>query len=281
MANARTWDFTLNNYTDAEVDMLKNWQPEVSRMVCSFEVGETGTPHVQGRICFKRNWRMSALKKLCPRAHWGKTIARQDFLYVMKEGSEIFVDVDNRRQGKRNDLSEFKEAIKSGTQDGTLWEEHFGAMCRYSKSLEVMRTHLCPKKSVSEYDMKSFKLDPVDLKKPVILYGKPGIGKTQYALAHFANPLLVSNMDDLKKLTPLNDGIVFDDMEFNHIPRSTQIYLVDELERTIHCRFQNATIPKGMPRIFTTNREYGGIFDLNDEAISRRCNVIEIKDNLF
>jgi hypothetical protein len=281
---SRTWDLTINNYSDAEVELVKSWSTEVNRLVASFEVSESGTPHIQARMTFKRVYRLSALKKLCPRAHWSKTLAKQDSLYVMKEGSEVFVNVDNRRikdRGTRNDLHDFKEAIKAGAADAQLWEEHFGPMAKYSKSLEVMRTHLCPKPSAKRYEIKDFKEDAVDLKLPVIMYGKPGLGKTQYALAHFLNPLLVRHMDDLKKLTPLNDGLVFDDMDFNHVVRSTQIYLCDELESSIHCRFQNATLPAGIRRIFTTNREYGAIFDLNDEAISRRCNVIEIKDNLF
>ena len=42
---AKTWDFTINNYTDTDVSMLKMWcDGEVGRMAVAKEVGEEGTP---------------------------------------------------------------------------------------------------------------------------------------------------------------------------------------------------------------------------------------------
>lgn len=114
MSAVKTWDFTLNNYTDAEIKMMHAWQAEVNRMVVAREVGESGTPHLQGRITFKRSYRLGGLKKLCSRAHWEPTKAAQDFLYCMKEGSDVIINVDNRRQGTRTDLKRLRDEIASG-----------------------------------------------------------------------------------------------------------------------------------------------------------------------
>ena len=99
--------------------------------------------------------------------------------------------------------------------------------------------------------------------KAVVLQGASHIGKTQFALAHFRCPLLVSEMDDLKLLSARNDGIVFDQMRFTHpedrrnlnLTADQMIRLIDlETTRSIGARYANARIPRGMPRIFTTNR---------------------------
>jgi len=45
--------FVLNNYTDEDVDALSdavNSMPEVIYLDFGFEIGESGTPHLQGQI---------------------------------------------------------------------------------------------------------------------------------------------------------------------------------------------------------------------------------------
>ena len=95
---------TLNNYDPADEEMFRSWSEEVARMVIAREIGEKGTPHLQGQITFKRTYRLSALKKLHPRAHWEPTKAAQDNLYCRKLDADYLVDVDNRRQGARSGL---------------------------------------------------------------------------------------------------------------------------------------------------------------------------------
>jgi Geminivirus Rep catalytic domain len=109
------------------------------------------------------------------------------------------------------------------------------------------------------------------------LKGPTGTGKTEYAKTLFTRPILVSNMEDLKKLHDTHDGIIFDDMSFKHWPRETQIHLVDlENDRTFNVKYGSVTIKRGTPRIFTSNV---GIF-MYDPAIKRRLRYIEIKEDL-
>jgi hypothetical protein len=89
-------------------------------------------------------------------------------------------------------------------------------------------------------------------------------------------------MDALANLAD-HDGIVFDDMDFKHLPRSSCIFITDwEMERQVHFRYQTATIPENMRRIFTTNIRDGAIFgdSTNDDAIIRRVKYIEVKSTL-
>jgi len=66
----KSWAFTLNNYTPEDEKLLKDL--EKSYVVYGREVGETGTPHLQVVIVFRKSVRFAALKKICNRAHWGK-----------------------------------------------------------------------------------------------------------------------------------------------------------------------------------------------------------------
>lgn len=68
MSKARKWCYTLNNWTDKEVKELQDITCDYH--VIGNEVGDEGTPHLQGFIYFKTQKRLSTLKKLCPRAHW-------------------------------------------------------------------------------------------------------------------------------------------------------------------------------------------------------------------
>lgn len=111
-----------------------------------------------------------------------------------------------------------------------------------------------------DYSLSDFNLPRLDLRKAVVLQGESHIGKTQYALAHGTYPLLVSEMDDLKDIGLRTDLLVFDQMRFNerdgiNLSADKTIKLLDiETSRSIGARYRNARIPKGMPRIFITNR---------------------------
>lgn len=138
----------------------------------------------------------------------------------------------------------------------------------------------------ARYDSTTFKGPTLDLSRAVLLYGPGGIGKTQYALSHFKTPLLVTHIDDLKKITPETDGLVFDDMSFKHLPSDTIIYLLDmECTRSIHARNTNAVIPEGLKRIFTHNErdifEPEKITFTRQEAINRRLNFVFVSEQLF
>lgn len=119
----------------------------------------------------------------------------------------------------------------------------------------------------------------------VFVHGKAGTGKTQWAKAHFTSPLLVGTIDTLKQFNPeIHDGIVFDDMTFKHWPRESIIQLLDwDEDRDVHCRFQNAFIPKHTKKIFCSNKDLNETFGPYefDQAITRRINAIyEIENDL-
>lgn len=91
-------------------------------------------------------------------------------------------------------------------------------------------------------------------KMPVIT-GPSGMGKTQFALAHFKNPLLVTTLKDLCSYTKENDGIVFDDFEWKALDIKQVLALTDYEETKITVGNKTIVLPKGLPRIATSRDE--------------------------
>lgn len=140
---------------------------------------------------------------------------------------------------------------------------------------------------IPKYQLTDFNIPPIEFEeKAVLMWGDTHLGKTEFALAHFKNPLLVRHIDDLKKLRPQHDGIVFDDMSFTHWPKDNVKHLLDwNRTSTIHCRFSNAKIPAKTKKIFCSNSENPfyeiGILISDRDAIESRLKRINVTDRLF
>lgn len=116
---SKSWCWTLNNYTGAEENGIQLW--DVSRSIYGREVGANQTPHLQGFTTFKKAKRLSAVKKLLPRAHWEPAKSTSDaWDYCAKSGDCWFVD--NRvGSGTRTDWKEYKQLIADGADDAELF----------------------------------------------------------------------------------------------------------------------------------------------------------------
>ncbi len=74
VARYRKWCFTLNNYTQADIDtLLVNFHKQASTLyVFQEELGDNETRHLQGCVSYRNAVRFTTLKSLCSRAHWEK-----------------------------------------------------------------------------------------------------------------------------------------------------------------------------------------------------------------
>lgn len=290
---SRTWDLTVNNYTQENIDWLQSIVDEVNKIKVSKEVGDEETPHLQGRITFKRTYRMKALKKLSgDQFHWEPTKCGQDSLYVIKHDSEVIIDKDNRQPGKRNDLVAAVDSIKAGATTRELWEQHTTCMVKYERGLKRARDVLNPTYCTVYAEYTLFSRPMIPCWKPTgdngrlqcyVFIGPPNTGKTEYVKAHFTkeNPALqVNHVDQVRDYFQYgyHTAIIFDDCSFKHMPREAQLAMVSsERDIDIHCRHANVTIPKGVPRIFIGN-EY---MFMEDSAISSRIRVESIYTSII
>lgn len=270
------WCFTINNFTEADVEMLGQWAKDCKILVCSKEVGDSGTPHIQGRVKFRRNYRLTGLKKLHSRANWSKTKATADSIYCIKEGSDVLHNVDNRRQGARNELAVACQAMKDGASMHSLCMNHTEVMVKFGVGMQRVMKRLRSEPDKVYFGPYRWR-HITDWSVTHVICGTAGMGKTQFARAHFEKPYIVSHIDMVKDFDPdVYDGIVFDDLSVAHLPRQTNINILDmEQGRDIHCRHTNGWIPAGTRKIFTCN--YGHVPLIagweNDLAIARRVKV--------
>ncbi len=274
------WCFTLNNYDDDDLKMWERIFEDVRHGLVTKEIAPTtGTPHLQGRVVFKRGYRFSQLQKQGWADDWGKTKCQQDSLYMIKKNSVIFLD-KKPNQGKRSDLDACIAMAAAGATQKELYTAHPGTMVRYSKGIREAALALADDEPVGNYTLADYpNWGPIkDWGKSVVLCGGAGIGKTEFAAAHFKNPLLVTEIDQLLDFDKdRHDGIVFDDIDFKatkvNDTRSLQICLTDNtMPRAIRCRYRSPVIPKGTKKIFTCN---SWCLDVDDPAIKRRvCQII-------
>lgn len=100
---SKRWCFTLNNYTDEEyLTLLHNL--DGSSFIVGKEIGESGTPHLQGYVEFKDKRRMSENKVFNKRIHWeqSKGTRDQNIDYCTKDNDYFFIGfkINKKKQVK-------------------------------------------------------------------------------------------------------------------------------------------------------------------------------------
>ena len=88
MSRKNNYCFTLNNYSPEEYDYISQFKCKY--LIVGKEVGEEGTPHLQGFISFADGKTLNYLKKhLSNRAHFEEAVGtvEQNYLYCTKQQS--------------------------------------------------------------------------------------------------------------------------------------------------------------------------------------------------
>lgn len=169
----RYWCFTLNNYTAEEcqaIQDLVDTDNTLQALIVGKEVGENGTPHLQGYIGFKTPVRpKTVLRKLplrCANVEPSRSSAA--IAYCKKDGN-LLVEYKTSQQGKRTDLDSLCEEVKKGTPDKDLFEKFPSTYLKYNKHVSAVRGVLQEARGIG--------------RPPVVLwlYGSTGTGKTAYA----------------------------------------------------------------------------------------------------
>ena len=88
MSRSRGWCFTINNYTEEDENFAYSLAWGAKYCVVGKEVGESGTPHLQGFVYFENPRSFGGIKELHETAHWEpmKGTALQAAEYCKKDG---------------------------------------------------------------------------------------------------------------------------------------------------------------------------------------------------
>ena len=108
--------FTLNNYTDDDIERLANPYEQVKFIAYGKEIAPTTeTPHLQGYICCWEPQRMTFFKRQIPRAHMEPMRGRlqDNDKYIEKEG-DLTTWGQKPDQGRRSDIVGLKRKIMEG-----------------------------------------------------------------------------------------------------------------------------------------------------------------------
>ena len=145
----KNWVFTLNNYTEHDVDALIALGTElqgIKYLIFAKEVGESGTPHLQGYVSLAERKRLPYLKDLIGTAAHLE-IARgspaQAAAYCKKDTTETEDIYEYGTlpggKGSRTDLMAVCSSIQEGKSLKRLAQDHPQAYIRYSKGIRSLR----------------------------------------------------------------------------------------------------------------------------------------------
>lgn len=235
MSKTRNYIFTLNNYTDEEVELIKN--TECKYLVFGKEVGESGTPHLQGFISFinartmkgvhrDNGWKRTALKPsekplsaidYCkkgeqPHTEWEELGVKGP---NYGKNADVF-ETGKYEQGARNDLKAVYEEVKNGKSvDEVTWEDptSFNFASKTLYKLEDIRL----RKRVRDF-----------MTEGIWVYGPTGCGKSKWAVTEAGSDYYVYPYDkDWWDAYRGEEIVVIDDYR-GQITYSHLLRLVDE-----------------------------------------------------
>lgn len=116
---SKNWCFTLNNYTEDDVERINNLvtsKTGVTYVIYGKEVGESGTPHIQGFLTCSKKTRLLGIKGIIgsnPHLESARNV-NASIEYCKKDGDWKEFGIRSRGQGARNDLESFKTDVKGG-----------------------------------------------------------------------------------------------------------------------------------------------------------------------
>jgi Putative viral replication protein len=129
------WAFTLNNYTDEDVERLNLLGDRIKYLIAGKEVGETGTPHLQGFVQAASRVTMLQIKNILgSNPHVEPARQCDNAIEYCKKDGDYFEVGQFRRAGSRSDLEEFKNDVKNGMLSlKEIRENHSKVYAKYQR----------------------------------------------------------------------------------------------------------------------------------------------------
>lgn len=263
---SKRWCYTINNYTDEDLITIKT-VPTLYHVIGK-EIGESGTPHLQGFLTLKKPIRLSGLKKLHQTAHWeaAKGTSYQASIYCKKEGDFEETGIVPT-QGKRTDLEEAISLIKEGKEMSEIAEKCPTTYVKFSRGLRDLKLILDKPYTPSSL-------------RGIWYWGPPGTGKSRQARELYPTAYLKSQSKWFDGYSG-QKTILLDDLDTNVLGHYLKIW-ADRYACTGETKggtinLQHDTI------IITSNYSIDNLFKDDEEmarAIRRRFTVTHFNDPL-
>lgn len=224
MSRGKAFCFTLNNYTEDEFTDLKGAsEAECRYAVLGREIGESGTPHIQGYWLLRKRIAFEALKhRFLPRAHIENAAgtASANRLYCTKGGtywehgecpSANFKSKD--AGGSRNVIATSFVAHMERGRDGLVEFSSEQPGTWYFSGHNLLRNHLTLQPAT---ERPGIKVEWV--------YGEPGVGKSRYAHSKYPTAYIKEPRTKWWNNYLLEKEVIIDDfgpqgIDINHLLR--------------------------------------------------------------
>jgi len=225
-SRARSWCFTVNNYDDAALEYLEAC--DCKYVVYGKEVGEEGTPHLQGFIMFAHPVSFNQVKERLPQgAHIEKAkgTPKQAADYCKKDNDFVERGEPPVGAGKRKDIDRLVEDINNGERSlKKLRQAHPSVMARHASFARQLLIDTAPKPEKPDIVLFQWQKDLLDLLKGAPLDrkihwyadGAGNAGKSTFAT------YLEAELENVQVLKPGKLA----DMAYN-LDESTRILIMD------------------------------------------------------
>lgn len=265
---AKHWCFTLNNYTSDEKDALAALVPEhASYLVYGEEVGENGTPHLQGFVSFSVRRVATTVKRFIGRrAHI--EVARgspaQAANYCKKDGAFSEFGTLPQGRGARSDLQQVQQAIKGGATKTEIRDNFFGTYLRYERAINNYINEL--------QEVRSW------ITEVIVYWGKTGVGKTRQVYQFHSREVVYAHPGE-----QWFDGynrhpvVLFDDFNGSEFKLAYLLKLLDRYPMQVPVKGGYVNwVPR---KIFITSNKdpdlwYPNAFDEHRNALKRRLTTV-------
>lgn len=297
---ARVFTVVLRGTSEDVKTKLLEYSEKVDWYVGQDEIGDAGNPHAQITFGFTNPRSLNVLQTTLPDGANIQIVrnAVNSIKYCTdesKRGGDTYFNGDVPQFSKSqnawsNEL--YAEALAKGSFNGAMQyieQTDLTTYILHHKKLFAYFENKFAQGDQSKFKPEDFNrpLYPIPEKRTLVFIGPTGMGKTQFALAHFKHPLRVTNKQDwIRFQEGVTDGIVLDDVHFNHWQPNTILHTVDvENAVTQDVKYSSVRIPAGVPRIICINSEAElypeGIAPEKKAAILRRLEIVRISDPLF
>jgi len=219
--SSRAYCFTLNNWTQEEYDHITSGKFDY--LILGKEIApETGTPHIQGYVYKASKITLVGIKKLLGnRAHFevSKGSPQQNYTYCSK--SKDFIEIGVLpSQGKRSDLDDIKELLKSG---GNM-RDVVDVACSY-QSVRMAESILKYKEKPRNW-------------KPYIewVHGPTECGKSRYAYEKMPNAYSAASTGKWWEGYDGHEDVIIDEMRSDFLKFHELLRLLDRYEYRVECK---------------------------------------------
>lgn len=178
MSKTNRFCFTLNNYEEIHYALFStDLSNRLKYWICGKEVGDNGTPHLQGYVEFPNNDKLrctAAKTRLCAlglpdsiHIEPAKGTGLQNITYCSKDGTFVEGGTRPKGQGKRTDLDNVCDLVNEGKTLMEIANEYPSQIVKHSGGIQKLINLKNPRRF--------FKTEVV------WLYGPTGTGKSRYA----------------------------------------------------------------------------------------------------